>query len=265
MGQTVLITGASQGIGEASASLFARKGYDLVLVARNAEKLAALKTQLIAAHGRRVEIIAIDLTETDAPLTLLEILREKGITIDILVNNAGMGDCAPYLASSWEKQQDMVTLNIMALMQMTYVFGKEMKQRGHGRILNVASIAGLCAGPYMSVYYATKAFVIAFSEALAMELKEDGVTVTCLCPGPTSTGFMEKAHMGESPAFKVFPLAKAEQVAKLGVEATLKGKELVIHGIGGHLLNVGVHLLPRKLMAYMTAWANGKRVMDDDA
>lgn len=263
MRQNVLITGASSGIGEASAYLFARKGYDLILVARSQDRLETIRDKIFAVHGVNVKVIAMDLTMENAALRIKKQLDDEKIRVDILLNNAGFGDCAPFLESSWEKQRQMVALNITALMQMSYVFGGEMKKRGSGKILNVASIAGLCAGPYMSVYYASKAFVISFSEALAMELSHSGVQVTCLCPGPTRTRFMETANLGESPMFKMFKPARVEDVAKLGVNALLKGRRLVIHGLSGHMLNLTTRLLPRRVVEMGTAYVNGRRLYDE--
>ena len=147
----------------------------------------------------------------------------------------------------------------MALMQMTYVFGQSMKRRKKGRILNVASIAGLCAGPYMSTYYATKAFVLCFSESIAYELKDYNVEVSCLCPGPTKTGFMDVANIGQSPMFKLFKPQSAEAVAEIGIQGLFDNRLVQFTGLSGHLLNLAARLLPRSFLSSCTGFVNGKR------
>ena len=258
MSQTVLITGASNGIGKASARVFARKGYDLVLVARHREKLEAVKAEL-SEYDVHIKVVAMDLTGEDAAVDLYNNLVLDDISIDILVNNAGFGDHGAFHDSSWEKQKKMVLLNIMALMQMTYVFGQSMKRRKKGRILNVASIAGLCAGPYMSTYYATKAFVLSFSEAIAYELKDYNVEVSCLCPGPTKTGFMDVANLGQSPMFKLFKPQSAESVAEIGIQGLFDNRLVQFTGLSGYLLNLAARFLPRSFLSSCTGFVNGKR------
>lgn len=258
MSQTVLITGASNGIGKACARVFARKGYDLVLVARHREKLEAVKAEL-SEYDVNIKVVAMDLTGEDAAVDLYNNLVLDDISIDILVNNAGFGDRGAFHDSSWEKQKKMVLLNIMALMQMTYVFGQSMKLRKKGRILNVASIAGLCAGPYMSTYYATKAFVLSFSESIAYELKDYNVEVSCLCPGPTKTGFMDVANLGQSPMFKLFKPQSAEAVAEIGIQGLFDNRLVQFTGLSGHLLNLAARLLPRSFLNSCTGFVNGKR------
>ena len=201
----------------------------------------------------------MDLTGDDASVDLYNNLVLDDISIDILVNNAGFGDHGAFHDSSWEKQKKMVLLNIMALMQMTYVFGQSMKLRKKGRILNVASIAGLCAGPYMSTYYATKAFVLSFSESIAYELKDYNVEVSCLCPGPTKTGFMDVANLGQSPMFKLFKPQSAEAVAEIGIQGLFDNRLVQFTGLSGHLLNLVARLLPRSFLSSCTGFVNGKR------
>lgn len=258
MEQTVLITGASNGIGKACARVFARKGYNLVLVARHREKLEAVKAEL-NEYNVNIKIVVMDLTGEDSAVDLYNDLMLEDISIDILVNNAGFGDHGAFHDASWEKQKKMVLLNVVALMQMTYVFGQAMKQRKQGRILNVASIAGLCAGPYMSVYYATKAFVLSFSESIAYELKDYNVEVSCLCPGPTKTGFMKAANLGQSPMFKLFKPQSAQSVAEIGVKGLFDHHSIQFTGLSGYLLNIASRLLPRSFMRTCTGFVNGKR------
>ena len=228
MAQTVLITGASNGIGKACARVFARKGYDLVLVARHREKLEAVKAEL-SEYDVHIKVVVMDLTGEDAAVDLYNNLVLDDISIDILVNNAGFGDHGAFHDSSWEKQKKM------------------------------ASIAGLCAGPYMSTYYATKAFVLSFSESIAYELKDYNVEVSCLCPGPTKTGFMDVANLGQSPMFKLFKPQSAESVAEIGIQGLFDNRLVQFTGVSGHLLNLAVRLLPRSLIKSCTGFVNGKR------
>lgn len=258
MKQTVLITGASNGIGKACARVFARKGYDLVLVARNEEKLEQVKAEICARYDRRVEVIVMDLTWEDAAIDLYNELELRNIDIDILVNNAGFGDHGAFCESDWNTQKRMVALNITALMQLCYVFGNHMQEKQSGKIMNIASLAGLCPGPYMSVYYATKAFVLSFSEALAEEMQSHGVKVTCICPGPVDTGFMETAHLQKSSMFRVFPASKASALAKLAVDALMNNRTVVLQGVAGVLLNMSVRLMPRIVVRKAVALVNEK-------
>ena len=257
MKQTVLVTGASAGIGRACAFEFARHGMDLALVARSEDKLNELKQELERNYAVNVTVIPMDLLQPDAALTLQEDLRSRGIAIDILINNAGYGDFAPFLDSDWEKQKNMVQLNITALMQMTYVFGNKMRSQGHGRIVNLSSVAAFFAGPYMSIYYASKAFVLSFSEAVAEELKGTGVTVTAVCPGPTATNFDKTANMGKSNMFTFHKPQTAEAVAKAIYNSAMKGKTICYHSTVTKLSNLGARLAPRAVTRAITKKING--------
>ncbi|MDE6442233.1 MAG: SDR family oxidoreductase, partial [Clostridia bacterium] len=198
MNNTALVTGASGGLGLEFAKLLAKDGNDLLLVARNGHRLEEIKDELEKAHGVKVYFLACDLTQDDSANKVYDYAKENSLQIDVLINNAGFGDFGNYLDSVWEKQRDMINLNVLALMRLTYLFVPEMKERGKGKILNVASIASFQPGPLMSVYYASKAFVLSFSEALAVELKKTGVTVTALCPGPVRTCFEKAANLAYS-------------------------------------------------------------------
>ncbi len=257
MKPTVLITGASLGIGLECAKVFAEKDYDLVLVARNPDRLEALKEELERQYRIAVTVVSLDLAQPDAALFLLNHLNNLGITVDVLVNNAGLGDCVGYLDSSWDKQKNMIDLNITALMQMTYVFGNDMRRRGYGRILNLSSVAAFSAGPYMAVYYASKSFVLSFSQAVAEELKNTGVTVTALCPGPTATGFEAAAGMKGSKMFTAFQPATAEQVARAGVAAVMQGKVVKYHGVPTVLMNIGSRIASRRITRKFAGQING--------
>ena len=188
MRQVALVTGASSGLGEQLAWLAARHGHDVVLVARNTARLEALATQL---RGEKVEVhvFSADLSLPEAPQQLFDRVREKGLDVEFLINNAGFGSNGPFLDLPLSGEGDMVEVNCNALLKLTHLFARPMQARGHGRILNIASTAGFQPGPFMATYYATKAFVVSFSEALAHELKPRGVSVTCFCPGATATEF----------------------------------------------------------------------------
>lgn len=257
MKQTVLITGASGGIGRECAEIFAKNGFDVVLTARSEDKLHTIKKAVEEKYGVTATVIAMDLSKPDAALTLQKQLFEQSIVVDVLINNAGFGDYAGFLDSDWNKQKNMVDLSITALMQMTYLFGNEMRKRGKGRILNLSSAAGLCPGPYMSIYYASKAFVLSFSQAVSEELKGTGVTVTSLCPGPAKTGFEEAADMKYAKLFvNIKPVSPAD-VAKTGYKAVMRGKAVTYHGMPTKLVNIGTRLAPRGIVRMIVKRING--------
>jgi uncharacterized protein len=221
---TALITGASGGIGYELAKLFARDHHNLVLVARSADKLAQVATEL-QTHGVAVKTIALDLAEPPAPKFLFNQLHREGIVIDILVNNAGFGAYGEFAQMPESEILGQIDLNIRALTELTRLFLPPMVQRRNGRIMNVASTAAFQAGPMMAVYYATKAYVLSFSEAIANELRHTGVTVTCFCPGATHTDFAKRAGVENSRLFKVAAMS-AEKVALDGYRAVMEGRTL---------------------------------------
>jgi short-subunit dehydrogenase len=248
MSKTVLITGASGGIGLELAEIFAREGYDMVLVARSEQKLAAAKKRLEEKYQIAVEVMVKDLVIKDAAQEIFTALSDSGKHIDVLVNNAGAGDFGEFADAEWERQYNMIQLNVTALMQMTKLFLNPMLERKEGKILNVASIAAFQPGPLMSVYHATKAAVLYFSEALATELEGSGVTVTTLCPGPTETGFVAAASMENSQLFENFKVSGPESVAAFGYKALMKGKPMVVHGFFNRLAVFSVRLAPRSMV-----------------
>ena len=256
---TVLITGASGGIGLELAKIFANDGYDLVLTARSENKLLELQKELSAQYDACSYVFPCDLAEKDAALAVYEFTRSKGIMIDVLVNNAGFGDCAYLAESDWQKQYDMVRLNIIALMQLTRVYLPEMKERRSGRILNIASVASFAAGPGMSVYYASKAFVRSFSEAVAEEVREYGVTVTALCPGPVKTGFEKAANLEGSKMFTLLHAADAHKVALCGYRALMKGRTLKYYGLSAKAMSLAVRVFPRALARKVAKKVNEKK------
>lgn len=252
-----LITGASGGIGKELAKVYAHKKYDLILVARNEKALDSVKSEIEKKYHRDVIVIPMDLTKENAADEIHEALKEMMIYPEVLVNNAGFGDKAAFVDSNWNKQENMVKLNILALMKLTYLFGADMKERGHGKILNLSSVAAFSGGPKMSVYYASKAFVLSFSEALNAELKSYGVSVTALCPGPTVTGFENAAGMKQSKMFTLFP-QKPRKVAKAGYKACEKGKAVKYHGPVTRGFNFLSRILPRSVVLKMAQNVNGK-------
>ncbi len=247
--KTALITGASGGIGYEIAKLFAKDGKDLVLVARSENKLNEIKNKFEEKYGVSVYIFPKDLSKENSAKELFGEVSASGIEVDYLINNAGFGDNGPFLESDLEKQDNMIKLNVLALTDLCHLFGNEMRKRKSGKILNVSSMAAFCAGPLMSVYFATKAYVLSFTEALAEELKNDGITVTCLCPGPTETNFANAADSGDSVMFKALPVTTAEYVAKYGYKAMNKGKVRAYCGISVKALSFAVRLSPRGLNA----------------
>lgn len=245
---TALITGASSGIGLELADVLAREGHNVVLTARNASKLNALAVDLMSKYGVKATVIACDLSEQNAPLKVFDQLKKENILIDILVNNAGFGDFGAFTETKWEKERQMIDVNITALTQLTKLFLDGMIERKYGRIMNVASTAAFQPGPFMAVYYATKAYVLSFSEAIANELQGTGVTVTALCPGPTESGFVKAASLDESKLFRNKKLPTSREVAEYGYKAMMKGKTVAIHGAMNRLMANSVRFTPRKLV-----------------
>lgn len=254
--KTALITGASGGIGYEFAKLFAARKCDLVLVARNREKLEEIKTELEEKYLIRVFPIAKDLTEDGAVKDIHQRLAVLGISVDYLVNNAGFGDNRAFLDAPWEIHQNMLKLNVSVLMDMSYLFGKDMLKKGHGRILNISSIAAFSPGPFMSVYYASKAYVLSFSEAIAEELRGTGVTVTAFCPGPTETAFEKTAGLEKSKMFKMIKPATAAAAAKAGFAAMIKGQTVSVHGAGNKALTFLSRFTPRCINRQFAKMAN---------
>lgn len=246
-----LVTGATGGIGTEICNILAARGYDLVLVSRSASKLDELSRRLERSYGIAAPAFPCDLAEPEAADMLYAAIAEQGIKVDILANNAGFGDQGAFLDSNWERQEEMIKLNILALMRLAYLFGNDMRTRGFGRILNVASVAAFAPGPYMPVYFASKAFVLSFSQALGEELRSSGVTVTALCPGTTATGFWGAAGMDAANVFSLMGAQSPRKVAELGVEALLAGKPVAIHSVQAKLANIGARLAPRRLSTWL--------------
>jgi short-subunit dehydrogenase len=255
---TALITGASGGIGYELANLFAKDHHNLVLVARRAQCLEQFADELRRMFGISVKTVALDLTAADAPTLLFDQMQREGIAVDILVNNAAYGKLGDFAEVPVEESLGQIQLNVTALTHLTKLFLEPMLKRGLGKIMNVASTAGFQPGPRMAVYYATKAYVISFSEALANELAGKGVTVTCLCPGPTATGFADRAGNDKSRLFKQARPMDAKTVALKGYHGLVAGKTLVIPGLRNWLLSESLRVSPRKVVT-----AVSRRLMDE--
>lgn len=225
---TALVTGASSGIGEELAKVHAEHGGDLVIVARRRDRLDAIKAELEKAHGITVHVLAQDLTQADAPRRIFDELQSRGVAVDILINNAGLGYLGLFHEQDWSRNEDMIKINILALAALTRLFLPPMIERRRGRVLNVASMAGFVPGPNHAIYYASKAFVISLSEAIANELEGTGVTVTVLCPGPVDTEFTRRSEMKGVRLLK--HKASARDTAQAGYNAMLKGKTVVVPG-----------------------------------
>ncbi len=243
--KTALVTGASSGIGWEVAKELARKRFDLVLVARREDKLRELAALLEPHVG--VTVLVADLSESGAPQRIFESLQ--GRDINVLVNNAGFADYGPFAEADWEKNLDILSVNIVALTHLTRLFLPAMLERKSGQILNVASVASFFPGPLMATYYASKAYVLSFSEALNEETRASGVSVTCLCPGATTSEFQTRAAM-HSSKLAAAHFMSAKTVARRGVKAMLRGDALCVPGLSNRLLvALAPRLLPRGALA----------------
>lgn len=251
--QTVLITGASGGIGYELAKLFARDHHNLILVARSGDKLTQVATEL-QPHGITVKTLAVDLTTPQAPKFFFDQLQREGISVDILINNAGFGALGEFAQMPEDQILGQIQLNITALTELTRLFLPPMIARRTGRIMNVASTAGFQPGPLMAVYYATKAYVISFSEAIGNELKHTGVTVTCFCPGATHTGFAKRAGNDQSRVFRTFGAMGAAKVALHGYRAVMEGRTLAISGFHNWLVAESTRFAPRTMVTAVSRW-----------
>ncbi len=250
--KTVLITGASSGIGYEFCKIFAAHGFDLVITARSEEKLNEFAHILEADYKIKVKSIAADLSVSNSAKKIFEETEKTGIKINLLVNNAGIGMRGEFTDMSLAKQLYMIDLNVKALTELTYLFANEMVKSGGGKILNVASTASFQPGPLMAVYYASKAYVLHFSEAIANELKDKNVSVTVLCPGPTKTGFEKAAGMKDTKLFKSNFIMTPKKVALLGYNGMMKNKTLVITGIINKVLMLAARFVPRKMTTSVT-------------
>ena len=256
--KVALITGASIGIGKDLAELFAANGHDVVLVARNQANLEALAKHLQDAHGVIAHVVPLDLSIAGAADRLMEMVSQRNLPIEFLVNNAGFGTHGPFAKSELSDELEMIQVNIAALTHLTRLVLPAMLARRSGRIMNLASVAGFMPGPYMSVYYATKAYVRSFSEAIASEVAGSGVTVTSVCPGPTLTGFQKRAGVENSPLFNNNTM-KSSDVARIGYDAMMHGRRSITTGFKNKMIGVASRLMPRAALAGIAKRLNAKR------
>jgi short-subunit dehydrogenase len=255
MTETALITGASSGLGMEYAKLFAADKRDVVLVARRKDRLHALANELTGKWGIKAYVIAEDLVDPAAPQRIVEEVKRDGLQIDYLVNNAGFGATGPFAEVDLARELAMVQVNIAALVALTRAFLPEMIERKRGRVLNIGSTAGFQPGPFMAVYYASKAFVNSFTEALWYELRGTGVSATVSCPGATATEFSAVAGNDRTRLFKLGAMNAAE-VARQGYQAMLEGKPLVIHGLRNRIVAGSVRISPRPIVRAIAASMN---------
>ena len=251
--KTVLITGASSGIGYELARLFARNKYNLVLVARNLSRLNQMAQEFSRDFGISSKVISKDLSEPSASSEIFKELESASIHLDILVNNAGFGIYGLFWETDLKAERDLIEVNVASVTQLTRLFLPEMIRKKSGKILNVASTAAFQPGPLMATYFASKAYVLFFSEALANELKGTGITVTALCPGPTQTDFQRRSKT-ENIREGSLGLMKADQVAKAGYEGLMKGTVVVIPGFLNKFTAFIIRFLPRNFVTKLVRW-----------
>jgi uncharacterized protein len=258
--KTALITGASSGIGLELAHLFARDGYRLVLVARNRSILRQLGDDLQSRYSITVRIEPKDLAHPATPAELYQELQESGIVLDVLVNNAGFGGAGAFVGTEWNHEAEMMQVNMVALTHLTKLFLPQIRAR-EGMIMNVASTAAFQPGPFMAVYYASKAYVLSFTEALAEELRGTGVKVSCLCPGPVKTNFQKRAYLEGTAMINSPLMVDVQEVARIGYEGLKQGKRIVIPGwknrMGVELLRISPREMVTKVVRKLQEKKNG--------
>jgi short-subunit dehydrogenase len=245
--KTALVTGASSGIGNELVKIFAREGYNVVLVARNQGALETLAKELQTKHSISAVVVPADLSDRSTPGQIREELAKESVPVDYLVNNAGFQVRGLFQEADLKMQLSMMQVNMIALVNLTRLFIDDMVKKGDGGILNLASTAAFLPGPLMAVYYATKAFVLSFSQALADELRDTGVKVTALCPGPTRTEFASHFGTENSRLFKG-AVMDPETVALAGFEGLIKGKRVVVPGIRNRTLTTVTRLIPSRFL-----------------
>ncbi len=255
---TTLITGASSGLGEEFARLAAADKSDLILVARSVDKLNALAESLARDNGVRAIALGEDLSRPDAVDVIADVLAARAMEVDTLINNAGFATFGPFATTSVAEERQEIDVNVTALTLLTKRLLPGMIARRRGRIMNVASTAAFQPGPLMAVYYATKAYVLSLSYALGDELQGTGVTVTCLCPGPTRTGFQARAHMEKARLFKVAYVMDAASVARVGYRGMKAGRRLVVPGLMNRIGTMS-HVLPMAWTARVARLLNKSR------
>ncbi|MFT2007177.1 SDR family NAD(P)-dependent oxidoreductase [Pontibacter sp. 13R65] len=259
MKNTALITGASGGIGYELAELFAKDGYNLVLVARSEDKLHQIALQFAIKYKVHAKVVVQDLAIPEAPQLIFDELKKDGVQVDVLVNNAGFANYGYFRETDLQKELDMMQVNILALTHLSKLFLGQIRTDKPARILNIASTAAFPPGPLMAVYYASKAYVLSFSEALAAEQKGTNVSVTVLCPGATATDFKERANLSGSGIFSEALLDDAKSVAKAGYDGLMAGEVIMFPGFKDKLTAFSVRVFPRSLMRNLVKKVQEKR------
>jgi short-subunit dehydrogenase len=250
-GERTLITGASAGIGAALADVCAQHGHDLILVARRNDRLAARAAEIQGRYAVKVSWFSEDLSDPAGPRRLFEAVGAQNLAVEHLINNAGVGLYGKFAATDLDAELKMIQLNCTSVVELTKRFLPGMIQRRHGRVLNVASTAAFVPGPWMSIYYATKAFVLSFSEAIDYELEPSGISVTTLCPGPTESEFKVRAGSQRSRLFEAFVM-DAPRVARAGYDGMMSGKALVVPGLRNKAIPVAARFAPRSVIARLS-------------
>jgi uncharacterized protein len=258
MKKTALITGASLGIGYELAKQFAKNGHNVVLVARTEEKLKAIAKDLEAQFGIKADVIATDLSKENVAQDVYNEVKRRGINIDFLINNAGFGDFGMFSETDWSKEKQMIDLNITTLVHFCKLFVPDMIAQKSGKIMNVASTAAFQPGPTMAVYYATKSFVLSFSEGISNELEGTGVSVTALCPGATESGFQAAANLEESKLVKGKKLPTSAEVALYGYNALMANKVVAIHGFMNTIMATSIRFTPRFIVRKLVRFIQDK-------
>lgn len=256
---TALITGASSGIGLALARQFASQGYDVVLVSRNKEKLELIAQELQKEYNIFVKVLPKDLSIPTAPEEIYQEIERSKITVDALVNNAGIVTYQEFALTPWEGQQELLHINMHVATHLTHLFLPGMIARKQGKILFLASTAAFLPGPLMSTYYASKAYIYSFSQALRNEVSQHGILVSCLCPGPTHSNFAAQAKLQSSRLFSGSNILTAERVAEEGYKGLAVGKAVIIPGLRNKVYVFGMRFIPSWLAAKAARYAVGNR------
>ncbi len=257
-----LITGASSGIGYELAYQYAKNGHDLILTARSTDKLIHLKSELQKTYQVQIEVVTCDLSIQNSAAKLYSEIKKRGLKINGLVNNAGVGDHAEFENSNLNKALEMIQLNITSLTELTHLFTKELIHHAPSHIVNVASVASFLPGPMMAVYYATKAYVLSFSDAIHTELNDKNVSVTALCPGPTISGFQAAANFSNNSLIEKVKFPTSKQVAEYGYKKTMQGQAIAIHGLSNKAMLFMARFAPRSLVSRIVYALQKKRKLD---
>ncbi|PSQ16830.1 short-chain dehydrogenase [Halobacteriales archaeon QS_8_69_26] len=251
---TALVTGASRGIGYELARLFAGTGYDVVLTARTESDLREAADYFAERFGAETHVIPTDLSDPDGPRQLYDECRERDVEVDVLVNNAGFGTHGPFVENDLETELDQIQVNVTAPTHLTRLFLSDMADRGDGKVLNVASSAAFAPGPSMAVYYATKSYLLSFSEAVAEEVRQRGITVTALCPGPVDTSFTERAGNDGMNLYRIDRHPRT--VAREGYRGLMRGDTVVVPGLGMKAAYLAAKHAPRSVSRKVAGWLN---------